>query len=249
MALASFIRSRSARYAFIAGVVVSVFSGAIATRAGEPTTFSQAAASPIALLDVKYVLAHYTAFQHRQAEIAAGVALAETAIRGRKAETDGLAKRLRSLQAGTAEHTETDLQLARQSRELQAQIERVREKTKSQTTRAYLEAYQQIVYEAERLLAESTFQIVVQVKTETKSNSSAEAFRELAPLATPASSMWAQHAAAGPRPAGPTPHPSSPLASQAAGVDISREIVRRLNGIGQKSLARMQRRVEQGQSR
>jgi Skp family chaperone for outer membrane proteins len=173
--------------------------------------------SSIAVLDVKYVLENYSGFRRRKAEIEAGIALAEAAIKQQKEAIEALANQLRTLRAGSPEHTELDLQIARQRAALREQLARTRQKYLAEQARAYAEAYAHLVREAEKLLAESEYEVVLRINDtahETKGDES--------PL-----SLMRQL--------------NRTIVSSAPQADISREILQRLNDGRQKTAGRMRR--------
>jgi Skp family chaperone for outer membrane proteins len=171
--------------------------------------------STIAVIDVKQVLESYSAFQRRKSEIEAGIAMAEAAIKEQKERIDVLAKQLRTLQAGSVEHTELDLTIARQTAALREQVLRARQKCLAEQARAYAEAYQELVREVEKLLAESPYEIVLRIN-----DTADEASVDDSTL-----SLLKQL--------------NRTIVSSAPQADISREIQRRLNGGQQKAANRL----------
>ncbi len=189
-----------------------------------------APASPIALLDVKYVLEHDATFRRRKDEFDAGAALAEAAIRQRKDEIRGLSQRLRGLQAGSAEHTELDLEILRRTAELRSQVERARKKLAAEEAQVYVNAYREIVRAVDRYLDETDYRLVLRVNTSDVEIGAAGEFHDEAALqrkqSIPRTVVFAQ-----------------------GGVDITREILRRLDEDRQKSAGHVDESLRDSSSR
>jgi hypothetical protein len=173
------------------------------------------------------VLDHDPAFRWQKDELDAGAALAEAVIGQRKEEIRELAQRLRGLQAGSAEHTELDLEILRQTAELKSQVERARRKLAAEEGRVYVEAYREIVQAVEAHLDETDCRLVLRIDAPNidAPNVVLGAGR-LAPVEDPAERPQSIH--------------RTVVSSQDA-ADITPAILRRLAADRQKSAARMRR--------
>ncbi len=189
--------------------------------------------SSIALLDVQHVLDRHPGLRRRKQEIEAGAALAEATIALRRREIGRLTERLATLRAGSAEHAELDLKLIRQKAELRAQIARAREKLSAEKARVYAAAYREIVRAVEDYLQETGYRIVLR---KAAVGGSSVILSEAKNLERPRAEIlrFAQNDNAG-------DSPLMPLIFAQSGVDITPDILRRLQGGLPKAAGRMRR--------
>jgi Skp family chaperone for outer membrane proteins len=153
-------------------VLALSFGGVAQAQDESENRASGAGPSSVALLDVKLLLEHNAALRRRQEQIEAGAALAEALVRQRRREIDELAKRLKALVAGSAEHTELDLKITRWTAELDAQVDQARRKLAAERARAQVEAYREIVRAVNEYLEESDFRIVLRTSAAYPKNAS-----------------------------------------------------------------------------
>jgi Skp family chaperone for outer membrane proteins len=226
-----------------AAIVLAASPCAADDATGRTRGREDAAHSSLALLDVQHLLDRHPALERRQQEIEAGAALAEATIAVQRREIGRLTERLAALRAGSPEHAELDLKLIRQKAELRAQIARAREKLSAERARAHAAAYREIVRAVEDYLQETGYRIVMR-----KSAGGSEPWDPVArSAASPFSLSDAKNLersraeilrSAQNDNAGDSPLMPSPLIFAQAGVDITQEILRRLQGGPRKAAGR-----------
>jgi len=185
-----------------------------------PAPVDRLASTPaIALVDVPQVLASDSIFQERKALIETGWLLAQSAAEAQQRRLDQLSKRLRNLRAGSSEHTELELRIARGRVDLAEQIEQARRRFLSERAQAYAEAYRRMQAEVNKLIASSEFRVVLRRDGSVPERQAA------------AADVWLSGTATEKTPAELSLHGAA---------DVTGEIIERMNGRRERVAARMQ---------